>query len=303
MYLCYIDESGTSDIPGTSSHFVLAGLSIPIWKWKYCEKRINTIKKKYKLEGAEIHTSWILRPYAEQSTIEGFESKKYSERRTAIEKYRSKRIYELQREGNTKKLQKRKKYYRATKEYIHLNRDERKKFIKSVAEEIGSWGFARLFGESIDKVFFNPEIGLQSIDEQAFEQVVSRFEHYLRIVSSSEKPKGENFFGLLIHDNNQTIAQKHTNLMKEFHENGTLWTKVKCIIETPLFVDSSLTSMIQLSDLCAYSIRRYLENDEEELFKHIYPRFDRKHENIVGIRHFTENSCNCLICEEHSKIK
>ena len=32
MYLCYIDESGTSDIPGNTSHFILAGLSLPIWR-------------------------------------------------------------------------------------------------------------------------------------------------------------------------------------------------------------------------------------------------------------------------------
>ena len=34
MYLCYIDESGTSVVPGNTSHFVLAGLSIPIVQWK-----------------------------------------------------------------------------------------------------------------------------------------------------------------------------------------------------------------------------------------------------------------------------
>jgi hypothetical protein len=50
VYLCYIDESGTSDIPGNTSHFVLAGLSIPIWHWKKYEADINAIKSKYKLE-------------------------------------------------------------------------------------------------------------------------------------------------------------------------------------------------------------------------------------------------------------
>ncbi len=29
MFLCYIDESGTSNIPGNTSHFILAGLAIP----------------------------------------------------------------------------------------------------------------------------------------------------------------------------------------------------------------------------------------------------------------------------------
>jgi len=34
MNLCYMDESGTPDIPGNSSHFILVGFSIPITYWK-----------------------------------------------------------------------------------------------------------------------------------------------------------------------------------------------------------------------------------------------------------------------------
>ncbi|MBU1627456.1 DUF3800 domain-containing protein, partial [bacterium] len=45
MIICYIDESGTPDIPGNTSHFVLCGLSIPISKWKDCESKICQIKK------------------------------------------------------------------------------------------------------------------------------------------------------------------------------------------------------------------------------------------------------------------
>lgn len=134
-----------------------------------------------------------------------------------------------------------------------------------------------------------------SVDEQAFEQVVSRFEQYLQNISMGKKTN----HGLLIHDNNQTVALKHTMLMKDFHNKGTLWTSIKNIIETPLFVDSSLTSMVQLADLCAYAIRRYLENNEETLFCHIFKRADRKEKVVVGIRHFTDPSCSCKICSSH----
>ena len=47
MYLCYIDESGTPDIPGNTSHYILAGLSIPVEHWKTCDKEIGKIKSKY----------------------------------------------------------------------------------------------------------------------------------------------------------------------------------------------------------------------------------------------------------------
>ena len=88
--------------------------------------------------------------------------------------------------------------------------------------------------------------------------------------------------------------------MKGFHFRGTLWTTIKHIIETPLFVDSQLTSMVQISDLCAYALRRYLENGEEELFDLIFTRADRKGGVAVGVRHFADPLiCECKICEGH----
>lgn len=71
MLVCYIDESGTSAIPGNTSHFVLAGLSIPIWHWKNCDQEIAKIKSVYRLEDAEIHTAWLARKYLEQSQDTG----------------------------------------------------------------------------------------------------------------------------------------------------------------------------------------------------------------------------------------
>jgi hypothetical protein len=136
-----------------------------------------------------------------------------------------------------------------------------------------------------------------SIDEQAFEQLVSRFERFLQIIGNVRGNLTD--YGLLIHDNNETVARRHTELMKKFHYRGTLWTHIDQIIETPLFVDSALTSLIQISDLCAYALRRYLENGEEELFDLIYQRADRKDGIVVGVRHFTNRTCTCKICESH----
>ncbi|PYK63242.1 MAG: hypothetical protein DME21_03580 [Verrucomicrobia bacterium] len=87
--------------------------------------------------------------------------------------------------------------------------------------------------------------------------------------------------------------------MRRFHREGTLWAKIPRIIETPLFVDSSLTSMVQISDLCAYATRRYFEKGETRLFSKIVSRFDKKHGRMVGIRHFTSSGCTCLVCRRH----
>ena len=63
MYLCYIDESGTPDIPGSTSHFVLAGISIPIWHWRDADREISRIMNRYGLAGEELHTAWLLPGY------------------------------------------------------------------------------------------------------------------------------------------------------------------------------------------------------------------------------------------------
>jgi hypothetical protein len=292
MYLCYIDESGTSDIPGNTSHYVLAGLSVPANWWRNCDKDINDLKTKWDLQNVEIHTAWMLRPYIEQRKIPNFSTLDHSQRRAVISRYRKSELYRLQK-LNIKAYHQTKKNYRKTEAYSHLVFSERKAVINEFSKMIGGWGFARLFAECIDKAFFNPNIGGQSVDEQAFEQVVSRFEHFLQVISSSENE----YMGMLIHDNNQTVAKKLTDLMIVFHQKGTLWTKIKNIIETPLFVDSKLTCMVQAADLCSYSLRRYLENNEDELFNNIFRRADRKDERVVGVRHFTNEKCTCKICQ------
>jgi hypothetical protein len=298
MYLCYIDESGTSDIPGNTSHFILAGLSVPIWHWKDCDKSIEVIKRRYALGNSEIHIAWILRSYLEQTKITDFYKLDYVQRRSQVESLRKAELLKLQRSGNSKLYRQTKKNYEKTKNYIHLSYDERQKFVLEIARCISQWGFARLFAECIDKIFFDPTRTPQTVDEQSFEQIVSRFEQYLQIMG---KGNPDSSLGLLIHDNNQTVAKKHTELMKQFHQKGTLWTRLKNIIETPLFVDSELTSMVQIADVCAYAMRRYLENGEEELFDLIFQRADRKDGIVVGVRHFTKTGCACKICSVHKK--
>jgi len=298
MHICYVDESGTPDIPGNTSHYILAGVSIPVEKWKECDKDIETIKTRYGLAQQEIHVAWMLRRYIEQTKISGFDSLDYQQRRYQVNALRTAELLRLQRTKNKSHYRQTKKNYQKTDAYIHLTYDERKNFLLNIARLVSGWGYARLFAECIDKVYFNPNKVKQAVDEQAFEQVISRFEQYLQVTSSKTQSKN---FGLLIHDNNQTVARKHTLLMKKFHRDGTLWTNLENTIETPLFVDSELTGMVQIADLCAYSLRRYLENGEEELFDLLFKRADRKDDIVVGVRHFTASSCVCKICRAHKK--
>lgn len=292
VYFCYIDESGTPQIPGNTSHYVLCGVSIPVKYWKQCDTRINRIKAKYLLNNAEIHTGWIKRVYLEQMKIPGFESMSFSDRRSAVESIRKAEIFRLQKIKDKGALKQVKKNYAKTEAYIHLTYDERISFLREVADLIGKSSYIRVFAECIDKVFFDPSRTVHSIDEQAFEQIVSRFEFFVSNVARN----GENNYGLLIHDNNETESRKLTSLMKVFHKRGTLWTTIDHIIETPLFVNSELTGMVQIADLCALALRRYFENNETDLLDRIRPRFDTRHGRVVGVRHFTRDDCNCDLC-------
>lgn len=297
MYLCYVDESGTPDIPGNTSHYVLAGISIPVQYWKSCDQDIGRIKIKYYLGDAEIHVAWLLRSYFEQNRIPNFENLSLLQRRQQINSFRTTELLRLQRQNRPLYFQT-KKTYKQTKNYIHLTHTERRKFILELAQTVSNWGFARLFAECVDKAHFDPVRAKKSIDEQSFEQVISRFEQCLRITTPGEP---DNNCGLLIHDNNETVAKKHTLLMKKFHEAGTLWTGLKHIIETPLFVDSELTGLVQIADLCGYALRRYVENQEDDLFDLIFKRADRNGEKVVGVRHFSNKTCTCKICLAHRK--
>mgnify|MGYP002397411797 CR=1 FL=1 len=213
-----------------------------------------------------------------------------------MDKIRKAELLRLQKSPNRSHYKQTRKNYRQTDAYVHLTHTERTAFIQELADLVGSWSFARLFGESINKIHFDPARAKMPADEQALEQLVSRFEQYLKIVARSTREK--NLFGALIHDNNETVSRKHTDLMKRFHKHGTLWTSIEKIIETPLFVNSELTSLVQIADLCCYSLRRYFENAETDLFDRIKDRFDRKNGKVVGMRHFTDSSCQCYFCQK-----
>ena len=208
----------------------------------------------------------------------------------------------LQRSKNRKAYLQAKKSYKHTDPYVHLTHAERMAFLRAVADCVGGWKFARLFAECIDKIHFVSIVNPLPVDEQAFEQIVTRVEAYLE--NTRNRKVDDANYCLIIHDNNETSAKKHTELMHKFHRKGTFWRKVGNIIETPLFVDSSLTGMVQVADLCAFSLRRYCENGEADLFNRIFPIADRNPKGIVvGARHFTRLNCMCAICLGHRPAK
>ncbi|MBM3435545.1 MAG: DUF3800 domain-containing protein [Bacteroidetes bacterium] len=298
MLICYLDESGTPETPGTTSHYILAGIAIPIAKWKNYEGALRKLKSRYALEGKEIHSAYIPRPIIEQNNIPDFEKLTYQERTKAVVKLRNIELLRLKASPRTHKQYKQTlKNFRQTEEYIHLSINERKNLLEELSVLISKWPDVRLFADCIDKVHFDEARAKRTIEEEAFIQVISRFEQYLKIYT---KTSSDAKCGIIVHDNNQTMSDRLGTMMRNFQENGTLWTSIKNIIETPFFVDSKAVNMVQIADLCSFALRRYVENQEEILFNNIFQIADRKDNKTVGVRHFTVQPCNCIICKSHS---
>lgn len=286
MYFCYLDESGVVEHGVSTDHFVLLGFAVPAATWKQKDIQVNSIKAKYGLKDAEVHTAWMAREYPEQKVIPSFEGLNWEERRKAVLGTRTLNLARATRKSNKELL----KNYRKTEAYVHLTRLERHACLTELAQLIGGWTDIRIFCDAHSKQHLN---GIDHF-RIAFEQIVTRFNTFLTNATDD--------LGLLVQDNNPTVSRRLTDIMRTYHRQGTLWSTIDKIVETPLFVDSELTSMVQLADLCAYATRRYFEKNEQQLFALIRGRFDRNQKWLVGLRHFTgKTKCQCAVCVDHGR--
>lgn len=291
MYVLYLDESGVPEIGAGTSHFVLLGVAVRMDQWKTLDANIEREKGAFELANIELHAGWMARRYSEQESVPNFESLDYQARRSAVENAINKRAGILGVKGNQVKIKAYRREQKSILPYIHLTRSQRHACLQAVATELSGWSEVRIFADAICKGDFSA--GRLTPYEMAFEQIVSRFQTFLA-------KKGS--LGLIVSDNNETAAPRLTKLSRKFHKDGTLYKDIVNIVETPFFVDSSLTSLIQMADLCAYALRRRIENQESALWNIINPRVEQLGNAMVGVRHYTgKRPCNCDICTAHGR--
>lgn len=291
MHILYIDESGVEELSSGTSHFVLLGVAIPGEDWKSIDHALSEVKARYDLRDAEIHTAWMHRRYSEQESVPGFEALSRSERRTRAEAAIRRRAGAAGVLGSRKKVKAYRRESRAILPYVHLTRTERHRCLVELASELASHHEVRIFADAISKRDFVP--GRSTPYEMAFEQVLTRYQAFLSAVGST---------GIVVHDNNDTAAPRLTRLARKYHVDGTFYRQITNIVETPLFVDSTLTSMIQIADLCAFALRRLLENSEDHLWRPVEPCVDQRGGKAVGVRHYTgRRQCGCRVCVAHGR--
>ncbi len=132
----------------------------------------------------------------------------------------------------------------------------------------------RLFGIAIEKAAIYPQDPVQ----YAFEQLLSRFDHYLMRLHK----QGDSQRGIVILDKT-SHERTLQNLATAFRTVGHSWGVLRNLSEVPLFLDSKASRLIQLADLVAYATFRYFEKNDSELFNLIEPRFDRDAGTVHGL--------------------
>ena len=303
MYICYLDESGSVENDGHSINFVYAGLAIPASTWKEKDNQITQIKKGYGLENSEIHTAWLIRKYTEQIKILNFENFSWEDRRREVNAFRQQQLVSYDIQGiPAKKRRSILKSYRETEAYIHLTLQERHELVAKICDAISAWEDSRVFFHAIKTEHYDiTKNHAGGVYEDAFCQVLTRFQSFLENVSRNSPVS----YGLLVSDNNDSMKKRLTNLTRKFHREGALWRDIPNIVETPLFVDSQQTSMIQLADVVSVVLRKYFDGFAKKqssadslFFSKIEPRFGRHRGNLETGRHFSPHEqCQCKVCK------
>lgn len=294
MRIAYLDESGTPELAGGTSHFVLLAVAIDGQTWRTKDDQLEGIKARFGLEQAEVHAGWMARAYPEQDHIPGFAGMDWATRRAHVKAARDATLLKRATLRGVSSVQEMRKNFRKTEGFVHLTLAERRAALEAIATAVSAWDDCAIFAECADKRVFTTQSPTIPLFEEAFQQVVTRLHRHLEL----RTPRSH---GLLVQDHNETVAKRLTDLMRRFHRSGTRWIpSIHLLVETPLFVDSRLTSMVQVADLAAYAVRRYLEKRETRLFDLVATRFDSKNGRWVGVRHYRgARTCDCRICTMH----
>lgn len=242
MYLLYLDASGTADLSDTSQTvYVLLGLSLHEGNWFALENRVKTLKQRYMLPGVplELHAAEICRSIREQELIQDFDQLDRPTRRAQVLTLRAQRNRSLTDSDGC----------------LHLTRAERTRLYEETLDLVGSHEQIRLFAEVVDKPYLFRVTGKRHTAGHAFEQVVSRFDTMLQVFDGASNRVNN---GIIVADVDPSSDLMRT-LTETFRTQGHSWGSLQHVIDTPFFVDSKIVSGIQLADMCAYAVRRYVE--------------------------------------------
>jgi hypothetical protein len=172
----------------------------------------------------------------------------------------------------------------------NLTSDEARGALKSVLSVVSrSYDTARLFACAIDKGAYPGKDPVA----MAFEDLCQRFDMFLGRLRAA----GDTQRGMIILDKTtrETSLQK---LSSEFRKVGTQWGVLKNIADTPFFVDSRASRLVQIADHIAYAVFRRYNAGDAQYFDIIGHRFDTDDNVIHGLahKHAERHACTCPAC-------
>ncbi|MDS3859277.1 DUF3800 domain-containing protein [Thermosynechococcaceae cyanobacterium BACA0444] len=171
-----------------------------------------------------------------------------------------------------------------------MSREDAQGVIKAVLQVLArSYDSARVFACAVHKDSFPDRDPV----EMAFEDLCSRFNLYL----SRLRALGDRQQGLLILDKS-TYETPLQRLARDFQTLGTQWGVIRNLADTPFFVDSHASRLVQLADHVAYSIFRRYNARDTQYFDIFASKFDSADGVVHGLAHkqMVDQSCMCPAC-------
>jgi soluble cytochrome b562 len=308
MFMLYLDASGTAQVQDATKNYVLVGVAVHENTWFALNKRIGGLKKKYAYPGEdfELHVKDFCKTISAQAKITGFEQMNQEDRRANVLSLWDQK---LKTAGTAEQREELRKSHRRMHPFVHLTRQQRSQLYEDALDLVGGHSGLILFAEAIEKR--HPAVVNGTVDcvRQAFEQVITRFDAFLhrkatwKRLSSSRRVHGDK--GLIVMDRDLEAEKDIERQFTNYQEQGHPWGQLEHVIETPFFVSSNKFPGIQIGDVCAYALRRYLDqghvagSHEEKQFLRISHLFDRHQGKLHGLRHYTQGgTCQCMICKE-----
>jgi hypothetical protein len=170
-----------------------------------------------------------------------------------------------------------------------MSRDEAQGVIKSVLKILAeSYDTAKAFACVVHKDSYPSRDPV----ELAFEDLCSRFDIYL----SQLRGAGDRQRGLLILDqsSHETSLQA---MARDFRTLGTRWGVLRNLADTPFFVDSKASRLVQVADHIAYATFRRFQMCDAQYFDIISSKFHSVDGIVHGLSHKEHNNnCMCIAC-------
>ena len=177
-------------------------------------------------------------------------------------------------------------YSRRSEPWKKLTREAARGTIKSVLEVLANaYDTARAFACVVHKSSF-PNKDPMKI---AFEDLCSRFDRFLQHLRAN----GDTQRGLIILDKStyETTLQK---MSIEFRTLGTRWGVIKRLADTPLFIDSRASRVIQLADHVAHAVFRRYQSGDAQYFDRIAHKFHAEDGIVHGLVHKEIGNPHCM---------